>query len=100
VAAARLTAAREVVTQLAEEHGLPAENVVSPDSVRRLMWIPPDPADAGTVATRLREYGAREWQIGLTAAALADAIASAEEPEPEEPGPEEPEPEEAGPETT
>jgi ribonuclease D len=83
VAAARLVAAREVIAQLSAEHGLPAENVLSPDSVRRLMWTPPDPADAETVATRLREYGAREWQIGLTAAPLADAIVSAREPGPE-----------------
>jgi ribonuclease D len=88
VAAARLAAAREVITQLSEEHGLPAENVLSPDSVRRLMWSPPDPADTGTVASRLREYGARDWQIGLTASALADAISSASEAGPEEPAPE------------
>jgi ribonuclease D len=78
-AAARLVAAREVIIGLADEHGLPAENLLSPDSVRRLMWSPPDPADAEAVAARLREYGAREWQIGLTAGPLADAIASAPE---------------------
>jgi ribonuclease D len=83
VAAARLVAAREVIAGLSEEHHLPAENVLSPDSVRRLMWTPPEPADAETVASRLREYGAREWQIGLTAALLADAIAAPGEPAPD-----------------
>ena len=83
VAAARLVAAREAIAGLSEEHHLPAENVLSPDSVRRLMWTPPEPADAETVASRLREYGAREWQIGLTAALLADAIAAPGEPAPD-----------------
>jgi ribonuclease D len=83
VAAERLLTAREIITRLSEEHHLPAENLLSPDSVRRLMWTPPEPADAETVAARLREYGAREWQIGLTAALLAEAITSAEESGPE-----------------
>jgi ribonuclease D len=69
------------------------------------MWIPPDPADAETVASRLREYDAREWQIGLTASALADAITSPKEAGPQEPAPQEPAPQEPGlpepaPETT
>jgi ribonuclease D len=87
VAAARLVSAREAIARLSEEHNLPAENILSPDSVRRLMWTPPDPADDDTVAARLREYGAREWQIGLTAAALADAIASVGTSEPTAPEP-------------
>jgi ribonuclease D len=64
------------------------------------MWIPPEPADAETVASRLREYGAREWQIGLTASALANAITSPKEAGPQEPAPEEPGLPEAAPETT
>jgi ribonuclease D len=81
VAAERLTAAREGITRLAEEHDLPAENLLSPDCVRRLMWSPPEPSDAETVAARLREYGAREWQIELTTPVLVDAIASAQPPD-------------------
>jgi ribonuclease D len=78
VAAERLVAAREGITLLSEEQGLPAENLLSPDSVRRLMWSPPEPADADAVAGQLREYGAREWQIELTTPVLVDAIASAQ----------------------
>jgi ribonuclease D len=87
VAAERLVSAREAIARLSEEHNLPAENILSPDSVRRLMWTPPDPADDDTVAARLREYGAREWQIGLTAAALADAITLVGTSEPTAPEP-------------
>jgi ribonuclease D len=78
VAAERLVAAREGIIRLSEEHDLPAENLLSPDTVRRLMWEPPEPSDSETVATQLREYGAREWQIELTTAMLVDAIASSQ----------------------
>jgi ribonuclease D len=75
-AAARLATARQAVTALAEEHGLPAENLLSPDAVRRLSWEPPEPCDQETVAAVLAGYGARPWQIELTAGPIAAALAS------------------------
>jgi ribonuclease D len=76
-AAARLAAAREAVTALAAAHGLPAENLLPPDAVRRLSWEPPDPATPETVAAALAAYGARTWQVELTAGLLAEAFRSA-----------------------
>jgi ribonuclease D len=72
-AAARLAAAREVVTTLSSGRGLPAENLVSPDAIRRLSWEPPDPADEPAVAAALAGYGARPWQADLLAARIATA---------------------------
>ena len=40
-AAARLSAARAAVSALAEELNLPQENLITPDTVRRLCWEPP-----------------------------------------------------------
>jgi ribonuclease D len=77
VAAARLTHARDAITSLSEELGVPAENLVSPDTVRRVMWTPPA-ADAAAVAERLGSYGARPWQVELVTPLLVDAIAAAE----------------------
>jgi ribonuclease D len=77
-AAARLAAARAVVTALAADSGLPVENLLSPDALRRLSWDPPRPGDAGSVAEALAGYGARPWQIELTAEPLAGALAAAE----------------------
>jgi ribonuclease D len=74
-AADRLTAARAAVGQVAEQHQLPVENLVAPDSVRRLCWTPPEPVTEATVAEALRGYGAREWQIGLVCPVLAAALA-------------------------
>ena len=74
-AAARLSAARAAVSEIAEAHRLPTENLLSPDTIRRLAWAPPADADLAAVSTFLREHHAREWQIGLTAEALTAAIA-------------------------
>ncbi|MGR6965082.1 HRDC domain-containing protein [Geodermatophilus sp. URMC 61] len=76
-AATRLQAARAGLAELAATHSLPVENLLSPDLVRRLMWTPPEPRDAETVAATLRAGGAREWQIELTRDLLTDALNSA-----------------------
>jgi ribonuclease D len=76
VAAERLTKAREGITRLSEEHDIPAENLLAPDTVRRVMWTPPAP-DAAAVAAELLAHGARPWQVELTTPLLVDAIASA-----------------------
>ncbi|HEY0870628.1 MAG TPA: HRDC domain-containing protein [Acidothermaceae bacterium] len=73
-AADRLAAAKAVVAALADEHGLPAENLLQPDAVRRLAWRPPSDLFAGPVGDDLRGFGAREWQIALTAGPLAHAL--------------------------
>ena len=43
--------------------------------MRRLLWQPPADPGVESVGAVLREYGARPWQIGLTATILATAIA-------------------------
>src|SRR5580704_17472551 len=72
-AAARLAAARAAVTAIAEHSKLPIENLISPDTVRRLSWDPPQPYDEQAVAQALAGYGARPWQIELTAGTIARA---------------------------
>jgi len=75
-AAARLAAARVTVTAIAEHSKLPIENLISPDTVRRLSWDPPQPYDEQAVAQALAGYGARPWQIELTAGPIARALAA------------------------
>lgn len=74
-AAARLSAARAGVTALAERLNMPQENVVSPDTVRRICWEPPKVIDAGSVETALAGYGARAWQVELVTPVLVAALA-------------------------
>ncbi|MFI5842348.1 HRDC domain-containing protein [Catenuloplanes sp. NPDC051500] len=73
-AASRLARCREVVLQVAGEHNLPPENLISPDSIRRLAWTPPEEVTIATVGDTLRGYNARNWQVGLLAAGLAEAL--------------------------
>jgi ribonuclease D len=73
-AAARLARSREVVNRLAAERTLPPENLLAPDVVRRLAWAPPEPADEAAVRAALAGYGARAWQVDLTAPELTAAL--------------------------
>jgi ribonuclease D len=54
VAARRLARVRAAVTALADELGMPQENLVQPEAVRRLAWTPPEPATEQSVAAALR----------------------------------------------
>jgi ribonuclease D len=81
-AAARLAACRLVITELCEVHDLPAENLLTPDLVRRLAWEPPVPLGSEQVAAELRAGGARPWQIALTVERLTAALDADDEEEP------------------
>jgi ribonuclease D len=78
-AAKRLTAARAAVAAIADEHHLPAENLLPPDAVRRLSWQPPADLSGAAVGADLASYGARLWQVELTAVPLARALLRVEE---------------------
>lgn len=73
-AAARLSAARAGVSALAEELGLPQENLIAPDSVRRVCWEPPAVGDVESVRAALAGYGARPWQVELVTPVLVNAL--------------------------
>jgi len=82
-AAARLSAARTAVSEVAEQHRLPTENLLSPDTIRRLAWAPPGEAALVEVTEFLQAHGARHWQISLIARILTDAITTEPVPPPE-----------------
>ncbi|MEU6119826.1 ribonuclease D [Streptomyces sp. NPDC047117] len=74
-AAARLSAARTAVTALAEELHLPQENLITPDTVRRVCWEPPEPTSSA-VSEALTGYGARPWQVELVTPLLVRALST------------------------
>lgn len=76
-AADRLVRARAVVAALAQEHEVLAQNLLASDVVRRLAWEPPATIDEAQIGTDLARYGARPWQVELTAAPLAAALVDA-----------------------
>ena len=82
VAARRLQLAREAMATLAEEHHMPVENLLTPDSLRRVLWTPPATREPGelveAVVDQLAGYGARGWQIALVAPLVVRAILDAD----------------------
>ncbi|MFF3644405.1 HRDC domain-containing protein [Streptomyces sp. NPDC002564] len=73
-AAARLSAARAAVSALAEQLNMPQENLITPDTVRRVCWEPPAQVDGDSMAAALAGHGARQWQITQVTPALVEAL--------------------------
>jgi ribonuclease D len=67
----RLKAARPELTRLATELNLPPENLLTPETLRRVAWDPPEPPTVEAVAAALAAHGARPWQVGAVAQPLA-----------------------------
>ncbi|ONH30431.1 ribonuclease D [Pseudofrankia asymbiotica] len=80
IAAARLARVRASLNKVAGKQNMPVENLIEPALTRRVAWSPPGELSAATVAGALRAGGARAWQVDLTAAAIADALAEPAEP--------------------
>ncbi|MFH8366655.1 ribonuclease D [Streptomyces sp. NPDC018031] len=75
-AAARLSVARSAVTALAERLTMPQENLITPDTVRRLCWEPPTEVSEASVAEALAGLGARRWQIEQVTPLLTAALSA------------------------
>lgn len=71
---ARLSAARAGLADLADEWGMPVENVMAPETVRRLCWAPPDPVEPASVTAQLLALGARPWQVEASLPVLLAAL--------------------------
>ena len=63
-----------ILAALADEHTMPAENLLPPDAVLRLSWQPPAYLSPASVAADLASYGARPWQVDLAAVPIARAL--------------------------
>jgi ribonuclease D len=91
---APLTHARAAIEAKSAELSIPAENLISPEVARRVIWDPPagstTTVDVEGVERSLRERGARRWQAEIIAPLLAPALLETvplvlPEPAPEEP---------------
>ena len=88
IAARRLALARDAIAAVSEKVSTPVENLLTPDYLRRLLWTPPRTRKAPelleAVSLQLAAYGARPWQVELTAPLLTEAIIEADKPVPVE----------------
>ena len=75
---APLSHARAAIEIIAQENQIPVENLITPEHVRRVCWKPPTGAtevlSLEAVEKALADLGARQWQIGLVASAVASAL--------------------------
>lgn len=69
----RLEAAKAVIAEESERTSIPAENLLTPDLLRRLCWEPPD-LEVASIEAWLSSRGARPWQIALLSPSLAGAF--------------------------
>ena len=70
---ARLEAAKAIVSEISESRGLPSENIVNPELLRRLCWEPPAEISTVTIEQALLAAGARPWQSALLTESLVTA---------------------------
>lgn len=70
----RLKAARAALTALSEERSIPLENLLTPETLRRVAWTPPAEITAASIGEALEAHGARPWQIEATSQMIADAF--------------------------
>lgn len=75
----RLRLARERLQGVADDLDLPLENLLTPDTLRRVAWSPPRPTTHEAVASALAETGARPWQIDATALIITTAFVDADQ---------------------
>jgi ribonuclease D len=68
----RLEYARAELSAMAEKLGLPVENLMTPDTIRRVLWAPPESADE--LRQVLSDHNARPWQIEIVSPVLETAI--------------------------
>lgn len=76
---ARLKAARGAVDAAAQELSMPVENLLTPETLRRVAWTPPDEITPDEIGHQLAALGARRWQIEHTAQLIAQAFVESEQ---------------------
>jgi ribonuclease D len=74
VAAARLAQARAALGEFAQARHIPVENVISPDSLRRMLWTPPPDPTTVSISETLLGLGARQWQVDIAGPIIEEAI--------------------------
>ncbi|MEJ6493596.1 MAG: ribonuclease D [Actinomycetes bacterium] len=68
----RLEFTRAKLATTAEELNLPIENLMTPETIRRVLWSPPETPEL--LRAELEGFGARIWQIEIVAPVLETAI--------------------------
>jgi ribonuclease D len=68
----RLEYTRSQLSTIASDLALPVENLMTPDTIRRVLWTPPE--SPNKLVETLFEFGARTWQVEIVEPVLETAI--------------------------
>jgi ribonuclease D len=85
----RLRHAKNALSSISEQVNVPLENLLTPDLLRQICFTPPEPPTLENVRLSLLEFGARNWQVDLTAESITDSITRLDEPDPKQQSPQE-----------
>lgn len=77
----RLRHAKSALTKISETANVPLENLLTPDLLRQICFAPPEPATLESVSQTLMGFGARRWQVDLTADEITNSITRLDEPD-------------------
>jgi len=70
----RLKHAKASLLVLSEEKLVPLENLLSPEILRQVSFTPPVSLSRDTLGEKMRDLGARNWQVELTAQLIVEAF--------------------------
>ena len=73
----RFVVARDLVNTAAERMNIPAENLLTPEHLRRLCFSPDDPTRPSAIDTQLERLGARRWQRDVVVPLIVEAFSQA-----------------------
>ena len=73
---ARWNRVRPAINDLADELQVPAENLLTPDTLRRVTYRPPSEAGPEGIDAHLASLGARPWQRALVVPVLVEGFAA------------------------
>jgi len=69
-----LVHARAALGEFAQDHNIPVENLISPDFLRRMLWMPPAEPSLESISAALLKLGARAWQVEIAGPIVQAAI--------------------------
>ncbi|MFP7833222.1 HRDC domain-containing protein [Marisediminicola sp. LYQ134] len=70
----RLKLAKAAIAAVSELLSIPLENLLMPETLRRLAWSPPESLTLDAIRSALEDLDARPWQIDATAQVILDAF--------------------------
>jgi ribonuclease D len=73
----RYLIAKDLIQRVSQSLSIPAENVLTPEHLRRVCWSPDDATSPSAIDRQLQLLGARRWQRDIVVPLLIEAFAEA-----------------------